>query len=311
MRRSRARAFAVVALSLLLLAALVWIAAAPGVPGRVDSIGRPVTMSQRWFAQAYDLDDGEVVRFCPPPYPIVRYAMASWMKPTDPPERSGEMLFHAGRTEHFWMASSGAGTLRSSLAHVAELSPVEWDVSEELATIPVYGDWVMRKDAPRDRRVAAVENILRQVLSRPIVIETRRMSRPAVIVSGSYAFRSLGRGREPDEVQLFIAVIDQQGGSGGGTGTFAELLRRLENATGRRFVDQTTGAPPEKVVWSNNRDMRDSRDDQNRLLSLLANVRLQTGLRFELGETDVDVYCVREGGPRTTTTTAATTRSTP
>src|SRR5687768_14200011 len=133
------------------MACLVRLAIAPGAPSPTALVFDPKkaktsTMSDLWFAEAYDLDDNEVARFCPPPYPAARYAMASWMRPSYPPQLSGEMLFHAGRTEHCWLVSSATATLRTSLAHVAELAPVEWDVPDELAKLPIVGDWVTRTE---------------------------------------------------------------------------------------------------------------------------------------------------------------------
>jgi hypothetical protein len=270
----------------LLLAGMAWVAFAPAPAGTV-------TPSEAWFERAYDLDHGEVVRFVPPPYPPQRMALAPWLGKTAPPQDAGEMLFHAGAVTHFWLGSTATGTLRSSIAHVADLVPVDYDIPDDLGNLPIIGDWVVRPQAPREQQIAAMQDILCQVLRRPIIIEKRLMPRPAIIVSGRYQFHSLRRGRLPNEVQLFCDTLDPEEGAGGGTGEFKRLLRRIEQITGRRVLDRSD-APPAQVVWSNNHSARDAGSDPAKLQQLLANLAGQTSLEFEQSTADVEVYFVRE-----------------
>ena len=121
-------------------------------------------------------------------------------------------------------------------------------------------------------------------------------SRPALIVTGSYLFKSLGAGREPTEVQLFVDKLDPREGAGGGSGTLAHFFRRIEDVTRHRVFDQSADCPAH-IVYSNNLDLSDADSDPGNLSRLLANIERQTSLHFEQTSRDLDVYCVREEPP--------------
>jgi hypothetical protein len=280
------------AVLLFLIVAAVLVAAviafAPAPPN--DSL----SMGELRLAQATALDEQEVARLLPPPYPNYRSNFIQGLPRNAPPYMAGTLLFHADSPNSPWgMSSSGHGTVKTVLHFCADLSAAQYDVSDYLGDLPVIGDWVFDQHAPTDRIVAAVQDILRQSTHHQIVIEKRMLPRPTLIVTGNYDFHSLNRGREPRDIQLFVNTLDPKEGAGGGTEDIHGLLRRIEDITLTRVIDQSANRPAH-VVWSNNYDENDCRKTITALKSFLDNLTQQTSLHFEQTTRDFDVYCVRE-----------------
>jgi hypothetical protein len=251
--------------------------------------------TKHWFALQYDLLPGEHARMVAPPYPSARdqrYPGTRLGRAATQPV-GGQMYFHAGNTDRCWGWSSGDGTVYSSITYAGTLTKAEIDIEPVLSRLPSPGDWTIRMDSPRHERLRAVQSILRHSLNRPITIEPQAVRRPVIVVRGTYQFRSLGRGRRPNDVQLFTDKLDPAEGAGGGSGSLERFLQHLEDVCGTRIVNEV-GSAPDSVAWSNNYSYRNSRDDPAMLNLLLDHLSQQTSLTFDQAAGDVEVFVVRE-----------------
>jgi hypothetical protein len=198
------------------------------------------------------------------------------------------MFWWAGRLE-FESLSSGKGTVASAVSACGDLERFDVEIDEGLKYRPLEGDWIVRKDAPRDKRMAALREILRRRLGRDIKIERRTVEREVVVVTGDLPAELPGGG-----VQAYTDPRDlRDEPSGGGGGTLRDLFDSLGSALDRKMIDETRSGG-RRIAWRWYRSASAAEGDENRTRQLLAHVSRQTGLTFTRRAAEVEVWKVSD-----------------
>ena len=250
--------------------------------------------TKHWFARQYALDDGELVRFIPPPFLPERrnLFLRGYSNPLSvPATRTGTLWFHGPSLKQPGISST-PGTVLSSIMHACGLTRGQIEISPALAPVPFDGDWVIRASSTPDQRLEAVEHILRGRLHRDIHIDKRQLRIIAIVARGRWSLRPLPGVAGDDHLSLFVERHD--GLSGDGAASASGFFTVIEELTQRRIIDQTGGKPRE-VMWRSDVSLKGVDTDPARLYTLLDNLGRQTSLTFTLEPCDASVYAVSEG----------------
>ena len=294
----------IVAAVALVIAVLAW---------KVCLVRAPIAVpgfSQMWHEQAYGLDEGEVIRFLPPPYSPLRMQMLRGGNVGLPPTVMGQMAFHANvGARRQWGASYATGNVSGSISWGTQLTRPEVDIPLELGRLAVDGDWYVRSEASVERRMRGLESILSQVTGKDLLIEKRMVERDVIVAGGQWVYHRLEvtpaaaavMGRlVPRNTAVHLFVDDSElllGDMGGGSGDLAGFLQQLEGNTGRRIIDEIEGVRPKRIQFSTY--MMERRPDGPGMDQYLANVQKQTSLKFTKTKRAVGVWFVRERGATT------------
>ena len=243
------------------------------------------------FDAVYRLGDEEVVKLVGPPFIPERadyYRRVVARNPNANLAVLGQFMFWWDGKLQMWSLSSSGGTVASALANCGGLERYDMEIDDGLRLRPVEGDWIVRKSAPREKRIAALQDILRQRLRREVVIEKRKVEREVVAVSGTLP-RELPGG---EAVHLYTDPRDLgDAPSGGGSGTLTEFFASVGGQLDRKFIDET--APPaaaRRLIWHWHMSASGIEANDNKIKLLLANLSQQTGLTFTRRTDEVEVW---------------------
>jgi hypothetical protein len=205
-------------------------------PGN-QSAGTPM-LESHWDLQVYNLDDDEVIRLIAPPYPPQR---ATRWAPVG--QFSGQVM-HLVRSDGYVNAmrsTSRTGTVRSALALCVDLPQAELRVEPHAGSVVVDGDWIVREQAPDDRRMQGLTQIIGSATQGKIEVTANSIYAYCVVVQGSWnVTKKDGEERKPlrfDENAAQYALS---------SGAPQDFLRILEHHCRCRFIDETVDSP--KVV---------------------------------------------------------------
>jgi drug/metabolite transporter superfamily protein YnfA len=267
----------------------------------------PAALGKKWHEQVYSLDEDEVLRLIPPPYSPQR--AVDFGRGRGPPTALGEMVYQLqqGGTR-VTQRSYGGGYLVNAVQWVMFLSRPRVEYVKDLMLVPYAGDWIVRTDAPLERRAEALQSILRQAMGRQISIERRMEDREVIVASGKWELRQdpelarLIKERALGEfpfatTHLYTTALSPTPGvrwDDVKTGDLPEFLRVLEQGTMWRFEDEVTEPRPRFVTWRRDPELRRTPTGQWNPAELLANVERQTSLKFNKTRRTVPVWFVLE-----------------
>jgi len=237
------------------------------------------------FYSVYRLTDSEVVKFIPTPWVNDRIEHLRGVSNPELAER-GQGIFYwtADGDREQWSFSSGAGTVASALGAVG-LQSWEYEAkgpsdNRSLKYLPMPGDWLVRKDAPRDQLIPAVLKIIAKHHPE-LLIEPRRVEREYFLATGRFA--------PGPAFELYVTPGPRQSVAGGGTGTMHTFLEHIGNQLRRQIVDQTDSTD-DQFHWVY--DISFSVDNTP-LPDVLRELSKQTGLQFKLGRKYQTIYTLQ------------------
>lgn len=143
------------------------------------------------FEAAYRPAKDQVVRRVPPPFIPERWNWWKTQQPRIPPLKPGEKMFekqfviqYDGQAYPWRMASVVDATLASAMVSVAGIKSVEVEGPADLRNLAMPGDWVVRKNARTEDRMAALETIARTEFAKPLRIRQATIKKNVVVVRG-------------------------------------------------------------------------------------------------------------------------------
>src|SRR4051812_38764802 len=82
------------------------------------------SFSQQWHEQVYGLDEGEFLRFIPPPYSPARMKdFAGHWAGAPPKNQTGQLVYHELPTRiHQWGMSSATGDVKTAMEYTSRLA---------------------------------------------------------------------------------------------------------------------------------------------------------------------------------------------
>jgi len=303
-----------------IIAAVLTIALAGWKLCHVNSPTAAPLLAKNWHEQLYGLDEHEVSRFIPPPYsPQRMQIMARGYYQHPMPGVMGQLAFYTGPGRGP-MYPFGLMSERGDLKEAVEWSTIgeERGIEDPLGKLPVDGDWYVRQEAPVERRVQALQSILRQATGRDLVIEKRSVDREVVVAQGNWNFQPwpLPGGVPAQRVYLYVnneetnkalhdrpqALFKDRSGypaSELASGDFPKLLEQVGFFCGYRVIDETKGTKPVKIEWAICWRREKLKEDNVAVQQFFGNLQSQTSLRFEIAKRPIPLWYVRERGSTT------------
>jgi beta-lactamase regulating signal transducer with metallopeptidase domain len=254
------------------------------------------------FEKAYHLDPDQLVRQVKPPYLPGRmvnlkkwwasafaqsdYEHSGTFLPMVYPERDGKLGSPGFRfTSGVGQTGIPASELLNAVGAALNLTMREVDDPDKLLKSMVEGDFVIRADAPAEKVVAALGELLKKDCSIPVELELRQIEHPVVAVGGRINPPFV---IEPETVvELYVTEPPFEKGAIE-IGTFYDLLKAVARFIDpeRRVVNQVENAPyrNEKISWRRTplagKGKAALDDDEAR--AVLDHLEQQTGLTFTL-----------------------------
>jgi hypothetical protein len=183
------------------------------------------------------------------------------------------------------------------------MSPQEIEGPDALLSLDLSGDWVIDPDAPLADKLRGLTPVIQEAHGRLVRFERRNVERDVFVASGHFALRSLPDVRDPSSIDptvfLFAGLRDPARG-GQTSGSPREFFQALGRCVGKPFVDETEGPRPADIKWVPQISAEVARQDpgpmrEENLRTLLDNVSLQTGLKFEPARRKVPAWVAVEG----------------
>jgi len=170
------------------------------------------------------------------------------------------------------------------------LGVAEIHVADEMLRIKVDGDLIARTDAPVERRMAAMQSILRDITGRRIVIEKRMVERDVIVARGEW-HRNRDKMNDPEPGKIGDPNPYQYVHYNS-VGDLVSFLNRLADVTNRIIVDEIERLRPESVEWTESSLQYEARKSQEKQDQLLENLARQTSLQFSNSRRVVPVWFV-------------------
>src|SRR5262249_27376555 len=148
---------------------------------------------------------------------------------------------------------------------------------------------------PLEKRLQALDAILKGELGHAIHLERRAVKRPVVVVTGRYELKPVSKERPWVHWSVDNADLGEPE-SGGGNGSLTEFLRSLSFVYGLRFLDETAGSGDRVVRWQ----QHGSSLRKDKLSEILANLARQTSLEFRREQRLVDAWLITQSSGSTT-----------
>ncbi len=254
------------------------------------------------FRKVYHLEQGRVIKRIKPPLPRGRlYDLDKWipefnvlsdgfykeanLKVLVYRERNGKLEndapFFAYSTQP-GPPGYGAGSLVSVISDVP-YRDIE-DPERLLLDKPVVGDYVVNADAPTDKVVAALGQIMNRECGLPVKLELREIEQLTVAVRGKIKPPFVLKSN--CTLELYAATLQPCIGEKD-QGTYQEFLEDVGRfiEPSRRVMSEVENPPSGKISWHRNvrtrfddKTLREDRDAR----SVLDHLEEQTGLTFAL-----------------------------
>jgi beta-lactamase regulating signal transducer with metallopeptidase domain len=235
----------------------------------------------------YDLAAGQNLRRVPLPFREIR---TEFDRAANPGPRRADIVGPSAMVfrwkddlltvhGHTYRGSTENGySLLLLLESLVGIRPQMIDGAAELLKRDIPGDWVIRVGLSNEQVVGELAGILHNELSLPIQMEFRNVERPVYVVGGTFRqdVTDLAQ-RMGTSPAIDIGKQTRPGGiTGGGGGTFGEMLDWLGNWIGTPIVSDVK-TPPPSISWSSHGRSNEPASDEDDL----ANITAQTGLYFK------------------------------
>jgi hypothetical protein len=188
----------------------------------------------------------------------------------------------------------GGQSLDGMLNGIAGLLSYDFSAPRDLLRVELPGDWIVRRGASTDQRMAALETLL-QSQGKPVHFEKRRVPREIVVAHGSFHFQPVATSKWATGVNIYSDKLGPLG-RGGGSGDVTAFLKDLGNQLNRRVMNQVEPSrEPFSWTYHDSGDLRYAApgpEFERKLDKALNNISSQTGLTFDKATADEDVWFV-------------------
>lgn len=249
------------------------------------------------FNATYELKPGQNLKCVPPPFipERTRYLTAG---ASDDTARTAQALDNQ-LYQFEWDNGLRGGTsltanrmleLSVILEKVIGLNSYEYAGQAHLLSLPLTGDWVVRKDASTEQLLAALEQIVQDQKQWSIGFARKPVEAIVIRASGRYQFHALPQAPRGNIIHVYAgnaAALRGDMAQDNACGTVARLLNEVANAIGMPIIDNTQSSnTPSCWVNHTSAQLRSNRDTPSlyntQLASLLNNLTGQTGLSFQI-----------------------------
>jgi len=262
----------------------------------------PMAAWRQRFEAVYSLEDGQILKRISPPFIPERrdyYINEESQQASiisEPPDR---FIFHWDKKLKKWgLGFINTPDIDSTLRNVLRMNTFEYNGPDELLSLKLPGDWIVRDEAPQEEKLKALEQLVADEFGRSIRFEKRTVEQEIIVATGSFKFHPIPEAQQQNYVHLYV---DELSMSGGGTvHSVAELLQKIGNRGNIFVVDRTEPSDENHIPYYLHRSSRDLRrmksspEKTEKLKMFLANVTKQTELQFEVSQQPVEIWLLTE-----------------
>jgi len=262
----------------------------------------PMATWRQRFEAVYRLEDDQILKRISPPFIPERrdYYLNEHSHQASLISRSPDrFVFHWDRKLKRWgLGFINTPDIDSTLRSVLRMNTFEYEGPEELLSLKLPGDWIVRDEVSQEVKLRALEQLLADELGRSIRFEKRIVEQEVIVATGRFKFHPVSGARKQDVVHLYV---DELSMSGGGTAhSVAELLQKIGNRANIYVVDRTEPSEENNIPYYLHRSSRDLRrmesspEKTEKLKPFLANLTEQTEIQFEVALQPVEIWFVTE-----------------
>ena len=270
--------------------------------GKMLSVKPTLTTWRQRFNEVYRLEQGQVLKLISPPFIPERrdYYVNELSRQASSIDRSPDrFVFHWDGKLKRWGYRFGSPDLNSALSHVFRLKSYEYELPEELLSLQIPGDWIIRDEAPQETKLKALEQLLADELGRYIRFEKRTVEREVIVATGRFRFRPLPEALNDNLVYMFSDIFDDRGGGGGTAESVPKFLFAIGDQVGMPVVNKTQPSEEISIPYHHHsssylRRVKDKTEKAEKLRMMLDNLTKQTELQFEISLQPVEVWFVTE-----------------
>jgi RNA polymerase sigma factor (sigma-70 family) len=250
-----------------------------------------VTTTLDWrarFAEAYHLDDGEVLKRVAPPFIPER---GRYLKDRQIDQfgdmRTGISVFQGENGQADWNQWTGQPpTVENILRTCAHLPRYKLQMDDFDRMRTVEGDWVIRAGASEADRIAGIARQIGLATEWLVRFEKRKIERDVFVAHGKYA--PTAAPPSPGEPPLIHLYLDKHGQPNNrSVDNLAAFLVTLGETMDTEIIDETGDAARQGVYWTNHVASGVTGPLREKLLK---NVTEQTGITFERDRRPCEVW---------------------
>ena len=281
---------------------------------------------EKQFKEVYRLKEGKVLKYIPPSLAEPRIKIDQINSAVNQLEREGSQTMVRTTTgererksneDHYTMFrwdgevvivqesrpvfGKDGVSLKTAFERIIGLSEFEYDIPDNLLTIEIPGDWIVRKGSSKEQQLRAFEKIVQDYTKRPIRFEKRQIERDVIVARGKFRFSLLEGTFDDSWIHVFSDKLDSDERGGGTTG--ASLDKFLNQCLTGRLNQQIVNlaeSPGDRVhnyathMSAYLCKMPDGPKRDAKLNLLLENLSRQTSLVFTKERRKVDIWYVVE-----------------
>ncbi|MBN1256102.1 MAG: hypothetical protein JXA52_00195, partial [Planctomycetes bacterium] len=192
--------------------------------------------------------------------------------------------------------------LESTLHNVLRLKSFEYEGPEELLSIELPGDWIVRNEVSQETKLRELEKLVAREIGIDILFEKQTIERDVIVASGIYKFH------QPTEVytaeqynnriHLYVDETEpHEGGGGGIVDSVNDFLLMLGNLVNMPIEDRTELVKEIRIMYDHHsssylRSLEDDGEKAQKLNLLLGNLTKQTELQFRIERKPVEIWLV-------------------
>ena len=179
------------------------------------------------------------------------------------------------------------------------LESYEYEGPEELLSLKLPGDWIVRTGTTIEERMRALQQLLAEELGRQINFEKRTVERNVIVASGSFKFHPLSGTYNDSCLHLYSDKLDPDSSGGGTADSVAELLTEIGDNVEMPVIDETETHEEIRIPHGNHNScslgrIKNENEKRRKLEMLLANITKQTELQFKVENRPAEIWFVTE-----------------
>jgi len=286
---------------------------------------KEVYEKQLQFKEVYHLKESEVLKYIPPSLAEPRIKIDKISRAVDQLVREGSQIMTPMTTvekeqnskNNYTMFSwdgkiardtgrpifTDGVSLKAAFERIIGLSEFEYDIPDNLLTIEIPGDWIVRKGSSKEQQLRAFEKIVQNYTNRPIRFERRQIERDVIVARGKFRFKPLIGTYDDNWIHVYSDKLDPDERGGGGSYSLDSFLtqRLAETQLKQQVVNLTKSSDNVRIKCGCHTSaylgkIAPGPERAVKLDLLLENLSRQTSLVFTKERRKVDIWYVVEDG---------------
>ncbi|MHC4643315.1 MAG: hypothetical protein ACYS32_16850 [Planctomycetota bacterium] len=281
---------------------------------------------EQQFKEVYHLKEGEVLKYIPPSLAESRIKIDKISRAVGQLVREGRQIITPMTTgererksneDHYTMFrwdgeivivresrpvfGKDGVSLKAAFERIIGLSEFEYDIPDNLLTIEIPGDWIVRKGISKEQQLRAFEKIVQNYTNRPIRFERRQIERDVIVARGKFRFKPLIGTYDDNWIHVYSDKLDPDERGGGGSYSLDSFLtqRLAEIQLKQQVVNLTKSSDNVRIKCGCHESgylgkIAPGPERIVKLDLLLENLSRQTSLVFTKEHREVDIWYVVE-----------------